>query len=156
MPQTDSSNNWLVLYVKRNGEKKTAERLEKAGILVYLPTLTVVRQWSDRKKKLQVPAVSGLLFVQLSVEEKNKVFDVVGPVRYLFMDGMVAQVPNHEIEAMKRYLEGKGQVDQTKYQRGAQIYLPAFEATGIISKIGAHHFWVQLPDSGLTVCLRAA
>ena len=156
MTDVRPSNSWLVLYVKHNCEKKVHERLLALGLECYLPTLTVVRQWSDRKKKLQVPAVSGIVFVRLPLVEKNKVFSVSGAVRYLFMDGMVAQVPNHEIEAMKRYLEGKGQVDQTKYQRGAQIYLPAFEATGIISKIGAHHFWVQLPDSGLTVCLRAA
>lgn len=151
-----SSGSWLVLYVKHNCEKKTHQRLMDLGIETYLPTLTVVRQWSDRKKKLLVPAVSGIVFVRLPQAEKNKVFSVAGAVRYLFMDGIVAQVPHHEIEAMKRYLDRKGQVDQTKYQRGAQIYLPAFEATGIISKIGTHHFWVQLPDSGLTVCLRAA
>mgnify|MGYP001034810590 FL=1 len=156
MPQTDSSNNWLVLYVRRNGEKKTAERLEHIGIRVYLPTVTVVRQWSDRKKKLQVPAVSGLLFVQLPVEEKNKVFDVVGPVRYLFMEGALAQVPDHEIDQMRDYLTGKGTIDQSQFRKGQEIYLAAFDATGVISKINAHHFWVQLPDSGLTVCLRAA
>ena len=150
------SESWLVLYVKHNCEKKVHQRLIDLGIETYLPTLTLVRQWSDRKKKLQVPAVSGIVFVRLPIAEKNKVFSVPGAVRYLFMDGVVAQVPNHEIESMKRYLDGKGQVDQTKYQRGAQIYLPAFEATGIISKIGAHHFWVQLPDSGLAVCLRVA
>ena len=151
-----SQDPWLVLYVKHNCEKKVHQRLLDLGIETYLPTLTVVRQWSDRKKKLQVPAVSGIVFVRLPITEKNKVFSVAGAVRYLFMDGVVAQVPNHEIESMKRYLDGKGQVDQTKYQRGAQIYLPAFDAMGVISKIGGHHFWVQLPDSGLTVCLRAA
>ena len=148
--------SWLVLYVKRQNEKKVQERLEALGITCYLPTITVVRQWSDRKKKLQIPAVSGVVFVQLTPEDKLIVFDVPGVVRYLFLDGAVAQVPHHEIETMQAHLAGKGQIDQTKYQKGAEIFLPAFDATGIISKISAHHFWVQLPDSGLTVCLRAA
>ena len=40
-----------MLYVKRQTEKKVTERLQALGITVYLPTITVVRQWSDRKKK---------------------------------------------------------------------------------------------------------
>ena len=148
--------SWLVLYVKRQNEKKVQERLEALGITCYLPTITVVRQWSDRKKKLQIPAVSGVVFVQLTPEDKHIVFDVPGVVRYLFMEGQLAQVPHKEIVAMDEYLQGKGNIDQTKYQKGQEIYLEAFKSSGIISKIGAHHFWVSLPDSGLTVRLRAA
>ena len=87
---------------------------------------------------------------------KNQVFSVPGTVRYLFMEGQLAQVPHKEIVAMDEYLQGKGNIDQTKYQKGQEIYLEAFKSSGIISKIGAHHFWVSLPDSGLTVRLRAA
>ena len=147
---------WFVLYVKRNFEKRVYKLLIDLDIETYLPLITVVRKWSDRKKKLQIPAVSGIVFVRLPIAEKNKVFSVPGSVRYLFMDGALAKVPNYEIEAMKRYLDGKHQIDENKYQCGAQIYLAAFDAMGVISKIGTHHFWVQIPDSGLTVCLRAA
>ena len=156
MINTAVQDPWLVLYVKRHTEKKVTERLQALGITVYLPTITVVRQWSDRKKKLQIPAVSGVVFVQCTEPEKNQVFSVPGTVRYLFMEGQLALVPHKEIVAMDEYLQGKGNIDQTKYQKGQEIYLEAFKSSGIISKIGAHHFWVSLPDSGLTVRLRAA
>jgi transcriptional antiterminator RfaH len=43
--------NWLVLYTKPKNEVKVAERLAAAGINVYCPMVTTVKQWSDRKKK---------------------------------------------------------------------------------------------------------
>lgn len=156
MIDTYSHDPWLVLYVKRQTEKKVASRLEALGVTYYLPTITVVRQWSDRKKKLQIPAVSGVIFVQCAETDKNIVFDVPGTVRYLFIDGGLAKVPLKELEAMDNYLKGKGDIDQTLYQKGQEIYLEAFKASGMISKIGVHHFWVTLPESGLTVRLRAA
>ena len=156
MIETTSQNPWLVLYVKPQTEKKVAARLNAIDVVTYLPTISVVRQWSDRKKKLQIPAVSGVVFVQCAPEEKNIVFSIQGAVRFLHMDGKLAQVPHKELEAMDNYLAGKGAIDQTQFQKGQEIYLDAFKASGVISKIGAHHFWVTLPDSGLTVRLRAA
>lgn len=156
MIDTISQDPWLVLYVKRQTEKKVASRLAALGVTHYLPTITVVRQWSDRKKKLQIPAVSGVIFVQCAESEKNIVFSVPGTVRYLFIDGGLAKVPHKELEAMDNYLKGRGEIDQTQYQKGQEIYLEAFKASGVISKIGARHFWVTLPESGLTVRLRAA
>ena len=156
MIDSSSQEPWLVLYVKRHTEKKVASRLATAGVTSYLPTITVMRQWSDRKKKLQIPAVSGVLFVQCAEAQKNAVFDVPGTLRYLHIDGGLAKVPHKELEAMDNYLDGKGLIDQTQYQKGQEIYLDAFKASGVISKIGAHHFWVTLPDSGFTVRLRAA
>ena len=99
MINTAVQDPWLVLYVKRQTEKKVTERLQALGITVYLPTITVVRQWSDRKKKLQIPAVSGVVFVQCTGLEKNQAFSVPGTVRYLFMAGQLAQVPHKEIVA---------------------------------------------------------
>ena len=156
MNLTSSSEPWLVLYVKRHAEKKVASRLAAMGLTSYLPTITVMRQWSDRKKKLQIPALSGVLFVQCTEAEKNTVFNAFGTLRYLHIDGGLAKVPHKELVAMDDYLNGKGLIDQTQYQKGQEIYLDAFKASGVISKIGAQHFWVTLPDSGFTVRLRGA
>ena len=45
---------WLVAYVKSCMEKKTAERLRAMGIECYLPVQSVIRQWSDRRKRRSV------------------------------------------------------------------------------------------------------
>lgn len=48
---------WYVLYVRMHHEKKTAEKLKVAGVTHYLPVQEVIRQWSDRRKKLQVVVI---------------------------------------------------------------------------------------------------
>lgn len=42
---------WYALYVRSRAEKKVSQELEHIGIEVFLPLITRVRQWSDRKKK---------------------------------------------------------------------------------------------------------
>jgi hypothetical protein len=44
---------WLVIKTKPRAEKKLYEQLTKAGYESFLPTYVVIRQWSDRKKKVE-------------------------------------------------------------------------------------------------------
>ena len=44
---------WYVIYCKPNTEKRTAQKLKELDFEVYCPTQTQVRQWSDRKKKIE-------------------------------------------------------------------------------------------------------
>ena len=45
---------WYALYVKPRSEKKVATRLTNLGFEVCVPTQQVMRQWSDRKKKVEI------------------------------------------------------------------------------------------------------
>ena len=72
--------NWYVVYTKPKWEKKVAEQLINSGIECYCPLITQVRQWSDRKKKVEVPLFNSYVFVQLPDAERNKVFQSVGVV----------------------------------------------------------------------------
>lgn len=97
---------WYVIYTKPRNEKKVAERLALIGIEAYCPLVTVVKQWSDRKKKVQVPLLNSYVFVNINEKERELVFEVSGVVRYLFWLGKPAVVREHEIEALKDGLEG--------------------------------------------------
>ena len=44
---------WFVMYTASRSEKKVADRLKERGLDVYLPMIEELRQWSDRKKKVQ-------------------------------------------------------------------------------------------------------
>ena len=46
--------NWYVLYTTSRAEKKVAQRLEEKGLEVFLPMIEELRQWSDRKKKVEI------------------------------------------------------------------------------------------------------
>ena len=97
---------WYVVYTKSKQEKKVAEGLKKLGIEAYCPLVTVMKQWSDRKKKVEVPLINSYVFVNIDERQRDDVFNVSGIVRYLFWLGKPAVVRTIEIEALRKSLEG--------------------------------------------------
>ena len=97
---------WFVVYTRPQQELKVAEQLSRMGITNYCPTITLVKQYSDRKKKVIKPLLSSYLMVQLEEKDRNKVFLCSGIVRYLFFLGKPAVVTSSEINSMQDYLSG--------------------------------------------------
>ena len=95
---------WYALYTEPRHEKKVADRLLKLGVEVYCPLVTQIKQWSDRKKKVEVPLLPSYVFVKLEDSNRDVVFQVSGVVRYLFWLGKPAVILPHEIAALKQSL----------------------------------------------------
>ena len=60
--------DWFVFYTKSRQEKKVRDLLLKKGYDVFLPLQKVMRQWSDRKKKVEVPLFNSYVFVRDQVD----------------------------------------------------------------------------------------
>ena len=97
---------WFVVYTKPQQELKVAEQLTTMVITNYCPTITLVKQYSDRKKKVTKPLLSSYVMVQLEQNQREKVFACIGIVRYLFFLGKPAVVPASEINLMQDHLNG--------------------------------------------------
>lgn len=98
------TKNWYVLYVKPKNEKKVAQRLSVLQVEVYCPMIKEVKQWSDRKKTIEVPLFKSYVFINISEGERQRVFDVPGVVRYLYWLGKPAVVRDIEMETLKKWL----------------------------------------------------
>jgi transcriptional antiterminator RfaH len=96
--------NWYVVYTKPKWEIKVAEQLKNLGVTCYCPTVIKERQWSDRKKKINVPLFNQYVFVQLEDRDRNLVFLSPGVVRYLYWLDKYAIVRKVEIETIKNWL----------------------------------------------------
>ena len=97
---------WFVVYTRPQQELKVAEQLSAMGITNYCPTITLLKQYSDRKKKVNKPLLSSYVMVELEENQRNKVFSCSGIVRYLFYLGRPAVVPTFEIHLMQNHLNG--------------------------------------------------
>ena len=97
---------WFVVYTKPQQELKVASQLTAMGIENYCPKVTLIKQYSDRKKKVIKPLLSSYVMVQLEEKERNKVFACNGIVRYLFFLGKPAVVPAPQIDLMQDHLNG--------------------------------------------------
>ncbi|WP_297815209.1 UpxY family transcription antiterminator [uncultured Polaribacter sp.] len=149
--------NWFVIYTKSRQEKKVALELEKMGITVYCPMINQIRQWSDRKKKVEVPLISSYVFVQLKERDREAVFEVPGIVRYVYWLEKPAIVRDEEIAVMKAWLstqtveakvEGLRRGDRMKVSSGI------FEGKeGFVEEISKNRVLLLLPDLGMKITL---
>lgn len=148
--------SWYVLYTKPRTEKRVAESLEQMGVEVYCPLITEIKQWKDRKKKLKTPLFKSYVFIKLEEKNRNRVFDVLGVVRYLFWLGKPAIVRNEEIEVIQEWLDGE-KVDDAKVDhlnQGDKISIKngVFkDHEAIIREVGNRKMRLILPKLGCTV-----
>lgn len=102
-----SGEKWLVVYVASRQEKKVAKYLTGRGVENYLPLVSVLRQWSDRKKFVDFPMFPGYLFVRPDPAEMDMVITLPGVVNYLKFEKVPAVVTEKEIEII-RTIESSG------------------------------------------------
>jgi len=62
--------NWYAIYVNVKHEKKVVKKLQERNIEAYSPVLKKLQQWSDRKKWVEFPMLSGYVFVKITLIEK--------------------------------------------------------------------------------------
>ena len=149
--------NWFVIYTKSRQEKRVALELEKMGITVYCPMINQIRQWSDRKKKVEVPLISSYVFVQLKERDRGSVFEVPGIVRYVYWLEKPAIVRDQEIAVMKAWLTAQTvEAKVESLRRGDRMKLSSglFEGKeGFVEEISKNRVLLLLPDLGIKIVL---
>jgi transcription antitermination factor NusG len=98
------NKKWYAVYTRSRAEKKVLLELEFQGIDAYLPLQRKLRQWSDRKKWVEVPLISGYIFVFISGREYDKVLKTNGVVTYVRFEGKAAIIPDVQINFIKKML----------------------------------------------------
>lgn len=151
--------SWYVLYCRSKYEMKAAATLDKMGIKVYCPVINEVRQWSDRKKVVTRPLFNSYLFVKLKEQDREKVFEVTGIVKYVFWLGKPALVRDKEIEIIKEWLEdGQAEkIEVTGLTPGDRIKIKNGifkDQEAKILKIGKTSIRLILDSVGCTVSMK--
>jgi transcription antitermination factor NusG len=93
--------SWSVLYIQSRYEFKVEQQLQKLGIRHFLPKIQVRRNWSDRVKKMLVPAFPSYLFVCIEPKDRNAVFQVKGVLHYVRHDQKDAQLKEEDINLLR-------------------------------------------------------
>jgi len=149
---------WFILYTKPNQEIKVADQLKEMNINCFCPTVTVVKNYSDRKKKMLKPLLPSYVFVNIEEAKRNDVFLAFGIVRYMFWLGKPAIVRESEIELMKQYLNGiYHSVSLTKFTRGQLYKISEGLFSGKIGKVvetQKNKIKLELQSLGVIVTLR--
>ena len=95
---------WFVIYVKSRSEKKVSKQLDDIGIESFLPLITRIKQWSDRKKKVEEPLFRSYIFVHISLSDYYNVLNVANVVKFVSFEKKPVAVPENQIIAIKKYI----------------------------------------------------
>ncbi len=109
MLQATETERWYALQTKARHEKVVKERLEKRGVETFLPTVTEIHRWSDRKKKVEVPLFSCYLFARLAPTKMDRlrILCVEGVFRFVGHGNEGLPIPDEQIDAVRSVLNSQ-------------------------------------------------
>lgn len=133
------AKHWYALYVKSRSEKKVLTQLEEQGFEAFLPLVTHVKQWSDRKKKVEEPLFKSYVFVHSTDKEHYPILNVYGVVKFVTFEHKAVVVPDNQILAIKRYIddfqEEENNLKNTELKEGQMVRIIAGPLMGLTGRL---------------------
>ena len=77
------NTNWYAVLNASGAEKRVKERLEQAGIENYLPVRAVEFVRDGQKRRLEIPVITGCIFVRVSEANLPSVLSIWGVIALL-------------------------------------------------------------------------
>lgn len=101
------TENWYALHTRPRHEKLVVLRLHEQGVETFLPIVTEVRRWSDRKKSVQLPLFSCYVFAKFlsNRTQRLNVLRVSGVLGLVGSQGEGTPIPDEQIDAVRSVLE---------------------------------------------------
>jgi transcription antitermination factor NusG len=103
---------WYAVYTSANHEKRVTAHLESRGIETFLPLYDSVREWSDRRVRLQLPLFPGYLFAHTTLRDRLPILQTPGVVRLVGTGGKPVALDAAQIERLR---EGLAQISAEPY-----------------------------------------
>ena len=125
--------SWHPVYTNPRAEKKAALALDQKKIPVYLPMHRQLRQWSDRKKWIEMPLIPSYLFVQITSSQQSEVLMCKGISRFIYFSGRIATIPERQLTQLRLLLANASDLEvvETEFEKGQQVIVKAGPLQGL-------------------------
>ena len=110
-------SEWNALYTRYQHEKSVADNLSRSGVEVFLPTYNVIRQWTDRKKRLTLPLFPCYVFLRGAFEQRWKIVATPSVHSFVSFAGRPASIPDSEIDAIRKAMNSILRVEPHPFLR---------------------------------------
>ena len=129
--------HWYPVYTKSKAEKTAFLELNRKKIEVYLPLKTTLKQWSDRKKRIEEPLIKSYLFVYISAKEYTEVLTTRGIAHFIRFSNGIATMPIKQIEDLKLLLANETDLEifDFKINPGEKVLIHAGPFKGIVAEL---------------------
>jgi transcriptional antiterminator NusG len=131
---------WFAIQVRPRHEFLAASILRHKGFREFLPTYKSKRQWSDRRKEIELPFFPGYIFCRFSSQVHAPILTTPGVIRIV---GINSAIPDSEIEAIQAIVSLRIPATPCSYLKiGTRVQViagPLAGIQGILLSYRNHH-----------------
>lgn len=149
-----TESKWFAVYTKYRAEKHVARQLIKKGIECYVPINKVVKEYTRKKKVLELPLINCYAFVKITREQYVRALETEYVTRFVTFANTLVPIPEEEIYLLKlvcREIENVEAGDLT-FDKGAPVEILSGNLTGVsgwlIDDLGKN-FLIELQYIGI-------
>ena len=149
---------WFAIKTKAKNEFKARDFFSSFDIESYVPFFKTKRVWSDRIKKINVPAMPGYAFFKINKLDYNLI-NLNPYTKNIVRDttGMPAVITENEICVLKNYLNGTIDDDGFfNYKIGEKVKIvsgPMIYKNGVVEKINNKTVTITLKSLNIKVVI---
>jgi len=128
---------WFAIYTPYKREKIVLDRLKRKGVMAYVPIQRLTRRYTRKIKVVELPLISGYVFVKIIKEEYIRVLETENVLRFVKFSNNLLSIPQEEIQLMKQIL-GEGievNAQKTIFHQGDEVEIVSGNLTGIKGKL---------------------
>lgn len=149
--------SWFAAKTKPKGEFKAMNFFNSIGVNSYVPSYQTKKIWSDRVKKVTVPAISGYVFFELVKID----FELINLNPYTKcvirgIDGAPAVIKQNEIATLKKHLNGEPTNTEISFYEGQNIKVcsgPFMLKKGIVNKVSDSKVVINIESININLIL---
>jgi transcription antitermination factor NusG len=152
---------WYAIYTNPRAEKKVAQLLTNKGFEVYLPLQTTIKQWSDRKKKVEEPLFKSYVFVNIHYEKEHvAILSTLGVVKFIKIGKELSPIRGEIIKAIQLSLShfDELQTSSENFEINQPVEVIAGPLQGyrgiIAEQHGNRYFAIQIEQLGTHLLLK--
>jgi len=95
--------SWYAVHTRARHERVVEQRLREPGVTAFLPLVTVVHGWSDRRKSAELPLFGCYVFVKPAPtgEERLRVLRIDGVFKFVGARGLGNPIAEAQIDAVR-------------------------------------------------------
>ena len=149
--------SWFAVKTKQKQEFKALNFFNSMGINCYVPSYVTKRVWSDRIKKVTVPAISGYVFFELTKFDFGLVN--LNPFTKNIVrgiNGLPAIIKNEEITTLKNNFDGKTIDCSVNFVKGQRVKIntgPFIFKKGTINKMSYNKVVINIDSINIHLIL---
>jgi transcription antitermination factor NusG len=123
---------WHALYTRHQHERLVAYALTSKGFDIFLPQYRAIHRWKDRRKELELPLFPNYVFIRGGLDRMLNILTTPGVHSLVGWGGRPANIPQEEIDAVRRLVQSPLRVQQHPFIRcGDRVRIKSGPLEGI-------------------------